>query len=246
MTPLPLHDYRNIVLLTGAGVSAASGLGTYRGPGGLWEQADIARIADARNLPGTLPDLWRLYSGRRQKALDAGPNTAHAAIANLQKRWEQDGSGTVTLFTQNVDGLHQRAGSPEVIELHGSAFMTRCTRDDCSLVPFRDESAYEAVPACPECGSPLRPAVVLFGETLAEAALERAGHALQTCDLFIAVGTSGVVWPAARFAAIASHSGARTVLVNLEKMNPPDPSFDEEYLGRAEEILPVLLDCPGV
>ncbi|MGI4791284.1 MAG: SIR2 family NAD-dependent protein deacylase [Janthinobacterium lividum] len=227
-------QFDNIVLLTGAGVSVGSGLPTYRGPGGLWESADIAWIVEARHLPGSLPDLWRLYSERRQVALAAHPNPAHAAIAEMQKSRPD----AVTLFTQNVDGLHQRAGSPQVIELHGSAFRTRCTNPLCDLPPFADTRSYEAVPTCPRCASPLRPDVVLFGENLLETALIQAQTALSQCDLFMAIGTSGMVWPAAAFVRIAAQAGARTILVNLDA---GAGEFDEVILGRAEDILPGLL-----
>lgn len=228
----------HIVILTGAGVSVGSGLPTYRGPGGLWESADIAKIVEARSLPGTLPDLWRLYSERRRVALAAQPNPAHLAIAGLQNARP----GAVTLLTQNVDGLHQRAGSPQVTELHGSAFRTRCTNPTCGLPPFADTRSYDTVPSCPRCGSPLRPDVVLFGETLPEAALRQSQAALDHCDLFYAVGTSGVVWPAAAFVGIASQAGAYTVLVNLEAGNGSE-QFDKVHLGRAEDVLPGLLQA---
>lgn len=233
---MDIQDFHHIVLLAGAGVSAGSGLPTYRGPGGLWEAEGIARIVDARNLPGSLPGLWRLYSERRRAALAAKPNPAHLAITGLQ-RLRPD---AVTLFTQNVDGLHQRAGSPSVTELHGSAFRTCCTNPRCGLPPFDDTRSYDAVPTCPGCGSPLRPDVVLFGEMLSEAVLRQAQAALSRCDLFLAAGTSGLVWPAAAFVQIASQAGAYTVLVNLEAGKGAG-EFDEVILGRAEEVLPGLL-----
>ena len=234
--PLSLDLYHHIVLLTGAGVSVGSGLPTYRGPGGLWEHEDIAWIVEAHSLPGSLPDLWRLYSQRRRHALDALPNPAHMAIAALQKVRPD----LVTLLTQNVDGLHQRAGSLDVTELHGSAFRSRCTNRNCDLPPFADNRLYETVPTCPLCGQPLRPDVVLFGETLSEAALHRARAALDECDLFLAVGTSGTVWPAAAFVRLAAQAGARTVLVNLDAGTGSE-EFDEVYVGRAEDILPGVL-----
>jgi len=234
--PLLLDSYRHIVLLTGAGVSVGSGLPTYRGPGGLWEREDVARIVGARSLPGSLPNLWRLYSQRRALALGAAPNAAHTAIAALQRARPD----AVTLLTQNVDSLHQRAGSPDVTELHGSAFRTRCTDPGCDLPPFPDDRLYESVPTCPRCGEPLRPDVVLFGETLPEAALRRAQTALDKCDLFLAAGTSGTVWPAAAFVRLAAQAGARTVLVNLDAATGSE-EFDEVHLGKAEDILPVLL-----
>ena len=235
--PLPLDSYRHIVLLTGAGVSVGSGLPTYRGPGGLWEREDIARIVEARSLPGSLPALWRLYSQRRRHALDALPNPAHTSIAALQRARPT----AVTLLTQNVDGLHQRAGSPDVTELHGSAFRTRCTNIYCDLPPSADDRLYEAVPTCPRCGEPLRPDVVLFGETLPESALRRSQTALDECDLFLAAGTSGTVWPAAVFVRLAAQRGARTVLVNLDAGTGSE-EFDEVHLGMAEDILPALFD----
>ena len=234
--PQSLADYTHTVVLTGSGVSVGSGLPTYRGPGGLWESAGIARIVDARSLPSSLPDLWRLYSERRRVALDAAPNPAHLAIARLQNARPN----AVTLSTQNVDGLHQRAGSPDVLELHGSAFRTRCTNAYCDLAPFADKQSYATVPVCSLCHSPLRPDVVLFGETLPEAALRRAQTALDQCDLFIAVGTSGTVWPAAAFVQIAASTGARTILVNLDGGKTAG-GFDEVHSGRAEDILPGLL-----
>ena len=233
---MTLSDYNHSVLLTGAGVSVASGLPTYRGPGGLWEAADLAPLVDARNLPGSLPGLWRLYSERRAHALLSGPNPAHTAIAAFQ----QARPDAVTLFTQNVDGLHARAGSPDVVELHGSAFRTRCTNPHCDLPLFADTRSYESVPECPNCGHGLRPDVVLFGETLSEAALRRANSALAACDLFLAVGTSGTVWPAAAFVGLAGQAGAKTVLVNLDAGEGAG-EFDEVVLGRAEEVLPRLL-----
>ena len=234
--PLSLDLYHHIVLLTGAGVSVGSGLPTYRGPGGLWEQEDIAWIVESRSLPGSLPDLWRLYSQRRAIALEVAPNPAHTIIAALQ----QARPGAVTLLTQNVDGLHQRAGSLDMTELHGSAFRSCCTNPDCNLPPFADDRLYKTVPTCPLCGQPLRPDVVLFGETLPEAALRRSQTALDECDLFLAAGTSGTVWPAAAFVRLAAQAGARTVLVNLDA-GTGSGEFDEVYLGKAEEILPALL-----
>jgi NAD-dependent deacetylase len=236
--PIDLAAYRRIFLLTGAGISVASGLSTYRGPGGLWEKADVARIADAANLPGTLPDLWRLYKMRRAQALAAAPNAAHRSLAELPRRWGD--SHQITLVTQNVDGLHQRAGSGDVLEMHGSAFRTRCLSRKCSLTPFHDENLYDAVPTCPLCGGPMRPDVVLFSETIPSQVLDRVLRELSACDLFISVGTSGVVAPAAEFVRGAAYVGARTININVEPTDPPNPFFTEEFVGKAEEVLPRL------
>ena len=226
--------YHRVVILTGAGVSVASGLPTYRGPGGLWENDELATIVHAESIPTRLPELWKLYSERRATALSVGPNAAHTAIAEAQQRWP----GCVTVITQNVDNLHQRAGSENVIELHGSGLRTRCTK--CNLPPFYDEATYEILPLCPACGAPLRPDVVLFGENLTDAALWAARKALRSCDLFLSVGTSGNVFPAARLVQIAYLANAHCVQLNLER-TPGNGYFHRTIIGRAEELLPVLL-----
>lgn len=240
MKPLGVDRYRNIVILTGAGVSVASGLRPYRGPGGLWEEAGVAEIATAKALVERPGEVWRLFGAVRTSALAARPNAAHAAIAALEHRL---GAGaTFTLVTQNIDGLHQRAGSRNVIEIHGSAFRTRCSSDACDLQPFDDEDPHPgSAPTCPRCGRCLRPDVVLFEEAISGGAEWQVKRALRDCDLFVAAGTSGTVSPASNFVRGAEFAGARTVLVNLEPMRPRNPAYDEEYLGRAEELLPALL-----
>ncbi|MBB6048827.1 SIR2 family NAD-dependent protein deacylase [Armatimonas rosea] len=227
--------YHRAVILTGAGVSVASGLPTYRGPGGLWENDELAKIVHAESIPTRLPELWKLYSERRATALSVGPNAAHLALAEAQKRWP----GSVTVITQNVDNLHQRAGSENVIELHGSGLRTRCTQ--CNLPPFYDEASYDTLPLCPACGAPLRPDVVLFGETLPEQAIVQAAAALRGCDLFLVVGTSSVVIPAAYLLLDAYDAGAHCVSVNIEPSRHENPYLHDEFVGRAEELLPVLL-----
>lgn len=234
MEPLRLERYRKIVILTGAGVSVASGLPTYRGPGGLWTNSDLEQIVSVESIPERLPELWALYSERRRVALSVGPNPAHRAIAALQIRLP----GRVTLITQNVDNLHQRAGSPDVIEIHGSGFRTRCTQ--CALTPFADETSYETVPLCEVCSAPLRPAVVLFGEPLPPDARWQAKRALRDCDLFLSVGTSGLVFPVANFVADANLAGAHCVQLNLER-GPKSAYFHRTIYGKAEELLPDLL-----
>lgn len=228
-------QYHRVVVLTGAGVSVASGLPTYRGPGGLWENDELAKIVHARSIPTRLPELWKLYSERRATALSVGPNAAHLAIAEAQRRWP----GQVDVITQNVDNLHQRAGSEHVIELHGSGLRTRCTQ--CNLPPFYDEQSYNTLPLCPACGAPLRPDVVLFGETLPDKATEQASVAVWGCDLFLVVGTSSVVIPAAYLLLDAHAAGARCVSVNIEATRHENPYLHDEFVGKAEELLPVLL-----
>jgi NAD-dependent deacetylase len=240
MRPLRADRYRNIVVLTGAGVSVASGLRPYRGPGGLWEEAGVAELATPQSLAERPRDVWRLFGSVRVAARAAQPNAAHEALAAWERRLDE--GATFTLITQNIDGLHQRAGSRNVIELHGSAFRTRCSSVQCDLAPFADDDPHDReMPACPRCGHALRPDVVLFEEPISGDAEWRSKRALRDCDLFLAVGTSGTVSPASNFVRAAEFARARTVLVNLEPMNPRHPAYDEEYLGRAEELLPVLL-----
>lgn len=236
--PLPLSDYQNIVLLTGAGVSAASGLPTFRGDSGLWNNAEFLRAADAANLPESLPLVWKVFGGLRALADTIKPNAAHFSIAQMQKRHPRQ---NITLITQNVDGLHQAAGSENVIELHGSVLRSRCINARCDSKPFEDLAPHQESTACALCGAPLRPDIVLFNEMLPAWESHQAKRALRDVDLFLAIGTSGVVAPAAQFVSSAAYAGARTILVNLEAMQPRNPHFQEEILGRAEEILPVLL-----
>jgi NAD-dependent deacetylase len=152
-------------------------------------------------------------------------------------------SFTVTLVTQNVDGLHQRAGSVDVLEMHGSAIRTRCWSKVCTSKPFYDATLYDAVPRCTVCGAELRPDVVLFNESIPSAILQEILVGLSSCDLFIAVGTSGAVAPASEFVRGASYVGARTINVNVEPSG--NPAFAEEYIGPAEEVLPVLFGMEG-
>ena len=240
LEPIDIARYRNIVILTGAGISVASGLPTYRGPDGLL-QDDVQWVSDANNLPASLPGLWQLYGGLRQSVLQAQPNAAHQAIARLQQEWSD--ARSITVVTQNVDELHQRAGSPDVIELHGSILHSRCTNPHCPSVPFADSTLPDdRVPLCAQCNSALRPDIVLFNEPLPVEAHWKVKRALRECDLFIAVGTSGSVSPASEFVRGAEYAGARTILINLTPMQPPNPYFKEEYLGHAEELLPILLN----
>lgn len=237
--PIDIALYRNIVILTGAGISAASGLPTYRGPDGLL-QDDVKWVSDANNLPESLPGLWQLYGGLRHSVLQAQPNAAHRAIAELQQQWGD--SRSILVVTQNVDELHQRAGSPDVVDLHGSILRSRCTNSQCSSAPFADATLPgDSVPRCAQCNSALRPDIVLFNEPLPVEAHWKVKRALRECDLFIAVSTSGSVSPASEFVRGAEYAGARTILVNLTPMLPSNPYFKEEYLGRTEELLPILL-----
>jgi NAD-dependent deacetylase len=237
---IPRSQYSRIVVLTGAGISAASGLRTYRDPEGVWEEYEVEKYGHADALTNRPEETWRLFGGMRQPVLSVKPNAAHLALA----QWEASLAPHQELLiaTQNVDSLHQRAGSRNVVELHGNIMFTKCSNSSCSLQPYRDEQSHiEQVPTCSKCGSVLRPDVVLFGEEIPALPSWTVKRALRDCDLFIAIGTSGLVTPAANYVRSAEYAGARTILVNLEPMMKPNPAFKEQYLGPAEKILPDLL-----
>lgn len=173
--------------------------------------------------------------------MSASPNTAHLILAKLEQNLKPEQN--FTLITQDVDRLHEKAGSKNVIELHGAVTETCCCDRDCHLVPFLDNLEYiKEIPTCPQCHSYLRPNIVLFGEPIPLDKEWQVKQALRNCDLFIAIGTSGTVFPAANYVRSAEYSGARTILINLEATNPKNPYFKEEYIGKAEELLPELLN----
>jgi NAD-dependent deacetylase len=236
---LDISKYRNIVVLTGAGISVASGLMTYRGPGGIWEEGDTARVSHIDILDEEPELVWKFFGPLKKLILQVQPNAAHIALAQLESELSEGQS--LTLVTQNIDRLHTRAGSRNVLEFHGTLRRTRCSNSSCNLKAFEDDTIYEGIPKCPECGAMLRPDIVFFGEEIPLDAGWKAKVALRNVDLFIAIGTSGIVSPAATFVRSAKYAGAKTILVNLEPMDPPDPSFDQEILGKAEETLPLLL-----
>jgi NAD-dependent deacetylase len=244
MAFLDRSRYRSVVVLSGAGVSVASGLRPFRGPGGLWEEPG-AVISSAESLQSDATRLWALFSDMRRQASAAHPNAAHAALAAFEKDVRSRG-GEFTLITQNIDGLHQRAGSANVVELHGSLFRARCSDLQCRSDAINwPPDGDAALPPCSSCGRSTRPDIVLFDEPIPAKPEWDAKRALRTCDLFLAVGTSGTVSPASNFVRSAAYSGARTILVNLERMSPRHPDFEEEVLGPAEETLPRLLGETG-
>lgn len=237
------RSFRRAVVLTGAGISASAGLPTYRGAGGLWNKdPELARSLAAGVDPSV---VWRALGLFRTDVRRAEPTRAHRALASFEHAMAAAG-GTVTIITQNIDGLHQRAGSKNVVELHGNLHRTRCSNDACDLPPFDDEDAHTSAPPCPRCGSKLRLAIVLFEEALGPDEERNAKHALRDCDLFLAIGTSGTVWPAANFVRSAAYEGAHTICVNLgplpgEEADAMNPSFAEVILGAADDVVPALL-----
>lgn len=230
--------FRRVVVLTGAGISAAAGLPTYRGPGGLWNRdPELAKALVAGVEPSV---VWRALGTFRSALGSAEPTLAHRALARFEERVVSEG-GTVTIVTQNIDGLHVRAGSHDVFELHGNLRRTRCSSRECTLEPFDDDTVYDSAPPCPKCGAPLRLDIVLFEEPLGAREEVGAKRALRDCDLFVSIGTSGLVWPAASYVRSAEYEGAHTIFVNLTPLEPESPTFREVILGSADDIVPRLL-----
>ncbi len=230
-----LRGASRITAMTGAGVSAASGVPTFRGPGGLWRQYRPEELATPQAFARDPKLVWEWYDWRRQRIAGCQPNAAHAVLA----RWSQRPG--FTLITQNVDGLHERAGAREVIRFHGSIWEVRC-RDGCPSSPaaWRDETVPFPVlpPPCPHCGGLVRPGVVWFGEGIDPDVLARC-LAAAACDVFLTIGTSAVVYPAASLVHDAKAQGAFTVEVNLES-TPASDTLDLALHGPAEEILPEI------
>lgn len=228
-----LRDARHVCVLTGAGVSAESGVPTFReAQDGLWEQYRAEDLATPEAFLADPVLVWRWYRWRRDIVSEAEPNPGHFALAKLGELVPQ-----LTLVTQNVDNLHQRAGSRDVIEFHGNIFTDRCFGDG-SLQVADDTTA---VPVCPECGSNLRPGVVWFGEAIPERALDASCAAAADCNIFLSVGTSSHVYPAAGLADIARQSGATIVEINPQPTTQAD-RFDFVLAGKSGDVLPELVE----
>ena len=231
MLKISSADY--VFILTGAGVSAESGIPTFRGVSGLWRNYRIEEVASPHAWACDPRLVWEFYSMRRRVAAAAKPNPAHFALANLGEKL----GNRLFLCTQNVDDLHEQASSKNVVHMHGELFKSRC--DTCRRPPFHDTSVYDPaadLPRC-ECGGGIRPHICWFGEVPFD--LDRIFGALEKCTLFMAAGTSGVVEPAASFVA---HVGerARTIYVGPEE--PANASaFTELHLGKAGDLLPELV-----
>jgi NAD-dependent deacetylase len=233
-----LQAARAVVVLTGAGVSAESGIPTFRDAmEGLWAKYDPSQLATPEAFDRDPETVTRWYDWRRQKCAAAKPNPAHLALASLEKHFIIHKRG-FTLLTQNVDRLHQAAGSRDVVELHGTLWVWRCTR--CGVEREEREVPFTEYPPRCACGGARRPAVVWFGEMLPEHALEQSHDALEACGFFFSIGTSAVVEPAASFIHIARHRGAKTVEINRDA-TPISRVVDWSLLGKAGEILPQLV-----
>ncbi|MEM1054228.1 MAG: NAD-dependent deacylase [Bacteroidota bacterium] len=235
-----LAEGERVAVLTGAGVSAESGVPTFRDPDGLWQRFRPEELANVEAFLRNPVLVQGWYAHRRAVVEEVIPNPGHEALAELEVLVVSRG-GSFLLATQNVDGLHQRAGSERVVELHGSLVRSYCM--SCERLASREEVAgtEEGVPAqCPACGGLIRPDVVWFGEMLPEAAIRKAETAALEADVFLSVGTSGVVFPAAGLPLAAHATGAYVAEVN------PEPSeiarsLSEQVAGRAGEVLPALV-----
>jgi NAD-dependent deacetylase len=232
-----IHAAERLVILTGAGMSAESGVPVFRGDGGLWRQFRPEQLATPEAFARQPELVWEWYLWRRARIAEAQPNAGHRTIA----RWQQQRTG-VTLLTQNVDGLHARAGSPHPIELHGNLWRVRCALG-CG---FAGEDPFDA-PARRElkcgCGAWLRPDVVWFGEALDAQAMDAAMSAAATADVVLVVGTSAVVYPVAALPQMAKRHRARVVEVNVDE-TPLSADVDAVLRGRAGDILPRLETAP--
>jgi len=223
-----LRQARRIVALTGAGISAESGLATFRdAQTGLWSKYRPEEIATAEAFQRDPKFVQDWYARRRQNALKSMPNAGHLALAKMEQRAPE-----FLLVTQNVDGLHQRAGSKQMVELHGNIHRFRCFENDCASENFDVENG-----RCRSCGGHLRPGVVWFGEMLPVDAIQTAVEAAESSEVFFSIGTSSLVYPAADLWRRAKNNGAVVVEINKDP-TPLTPLADYSFLGKAGEILP--------
>jgi NAD-dependent deacetylase len=228
-----MRQIQNIVILTGAGISAESGLATFRGPDGLWEGHRVEDICTPQALARNRPLVQDFYDQRRAALHRVAPNPAHEALARLDRAW----AGELLIVTQNVDDLHERAGVTRLIHMHGELKSALC--EGCGG-RTRWEEALSDGPPCPGCAAPrLRPDIVFFGEM--PYAMDRIEAAIERADLFISIGTSGAVYPAAGYVQVARAVGAATLEMNLEPSGGSS-YFDETRLGPAGVLVPAWVD----
>lgn len=230
MTTPRFRDFHNIVLFTGAGMSAESGIPTYRGRGGLWHEYNYEDYACQTAFDRDPNKVWDFHDRRRAAVAACAPNRGHEVVAELQRTLP-----TTAIITQNIDGLHQRAGATRVLELHGSLWRVRCDRE--GLV--RPDFTLPVNPRTCACGAYLRPDIVWFEDMLDPTVIDAARSALRDCDLLVSVGTSGVVYPAADLPRIAVARGAVTVEINLED-TPVSGLYQHRLRGPASELLAQL------
>lgn len=234
----PLLPQDRVFVLTGAGISAESGLPTFRGADGLWRGHRVEEVATPEAFRANPEMLWQFYSERRKRHATVIPNNAHFALAGLERALGE----RFFLCTQNVDSLHEQAGSQRVMHMHGRLMQTRCSRESCRTQPFDDERLYltrAEIPTCPKCGALLRPHICWFGEVPFH--MDRIFAELRICTILLTIGSSGVVEPAASFVRMARMNSAKAIYIGAEE---PANSifFDEVVLGKAGEVLPKLVE----
>lgn len=236
LMPIQLRRSDRLFVLTGAGISAESGISTFRGQDGLWEGHRIENVATPQAFERDPELVWRFYSMRRAHAARCMPNKAHLALAELEEKL----GDRMFICTQNVDTLHEAAGSKRVVHMHGQLFQSRCSNRKCKTKPFRDTKLYEKqslIPNCVECGALLRPHICWFNESPFN--MREVIPALEQSTVFLTVGSSGLVQPAASFVLIAAQNDVKTYYVG-----PEEPAnafwFDEVILGTAGTHLPLL------
>ena len=229
-----LSAARSVTVLTGAGISADSGVPTFRGPEGLWKNFRPEELASPEAFERDPRLVWEWYNWRRELLATKEPNPAHFALADLERHVQQ-----FWLITQNVDGLHRAAGSEQLSEIHGNIWKVRCTA--CGLVEDNRDVPLSFPPSCRSCSGMLRPHIVWFGESLDSADIDASNKALRACDIMLIVGTSGMVYPAASFAPIAKSAGAYVVEMNLDP-TPNSSLVDVSLQGRAKDLVPALLE----
>ena len=229
-----LRNAQSIAVLTGSGISAESGVPTFRdAQTGLWARYDPMDLATPEAFARDPRLVWEWYAWRRGLVEGAAPNSGHEALAQLERHVPE-----FVLITQNVDGLHRRAGSQRIIELHGNIMRSKCSLEAVILEPGEDDR--DVPPSCPRCGASLRPDVVWFGEMLPQEALEEAFESAQNCDLFFSIGTSSLVQPAASLPFEALRSAVAVVEINLDE-TPLSRHAEYALRGRVGEVLPALV-----
>jgi NAD-dependent deacetylase len=225
---------KRVVVITGAGISAESGVPTFRGPHGLWRRYRPEDLATPHAFQRDPRLVWEWYDWRRRLISGKAPNAGHVAIVAMEGLFEE-----FLLITQNVDGLHRKAGSRKLIEIHGNLWRVRCMAEG-KVFPNNEVPLREIPPRC-ECGALLRPDVVWFGESLSDRDLADSCTALKECDCLVVIGTSAVVQPVAAFPTIARNGGAFILEINMEP-TPISGWVDESILGKSGQIVPQLLE----
>jgi NAD-dependent deacetylase len=228
-----LNTARSVTVLTGAGISADSGVPTFRGADGLWRNFRAEDLATPEAFERDPRLVWEWYNWRRELIATKKPNPAHETVAAMERRFSR-----FWLITQNVDGLHRDAGSTKLSEIHGNIWKVRCTA--CGLVEDNRRVPIPILPTCTACRAMVRPHIVWFGESLAAEDIATSHAALESCEVLLIIGTSGLVYPAASFAPVAKSAGAFVVEINLDT-TPNSGVVDVTLQGRAMDIVPLLV-----